>query len=533
MKNRLIKISILFTLMALCSGYAYPGKVVRDIPAPGKFASGLTFDGKNLWVADYQADKLFCVDPVSGKIIRQIPSPGFWPMGLAWDGNNLWNIDAKLKKIFKVDPVTGKILATIDSPSDNPDGLTWDGHTLWVSDHREKSIMKIDLSDGTAVHSFPAPAKYPQGLAFDGQYLWCSDRLQDEIYMIDHQSGEVILVCEAPGPYSRGITWDGEYLWNVDYQTDKIYQLVHWDNELYKLSNQRNSRITFTHQTKIWGEGLLHNLEVYIAIPEDLPQQRILTKTFIPSQYNPVKDRWAQPFAAFIKKDVSANATIQYQMVIEAEISEISYFILPHKCGSLKDIPADIKKLYTADGSKYQISDPYIQDIVRKVVGNEQNPYWIARKIFDYVRNNLEYKLEGGWNVAPVVLKRGTGSCSEYTFSFIALCRAAGLPARYVGSIVVRGDDSSLDEVFHRWPEVYLPNYGWVSIDPQGGDKELPRDRAMNISHLSNRFLITTRGGGDSEYLGWYYNSYEKYSLDPQIQINIETFGEWEPLETE
>lgn len=39
----------------------------------------------------------------------------------------------------------------------------------------------------------------------------------------------------------------------------------------------------------------------------------------------------------------------------------------------------------------------------------------------------------------------------------IAMCGAAGLPARYVGALVVRGDDASLDYVFHRWVEVYLP----------------------------------------------------------------------------
>lgn len=220
-------------------------------------------------------------------------------------------------------------------------------------------------------------------------------------------------------------------------------------------------------------------------------------------------------------------------MSIEAEISAIDYFVFPDRCGSLEDIPEDVKKPYTADGSKYGTEDPYIQGLAQEIVGDEKNPYWIARKIFDYVRNTLDYKLEGGWNTASVVLKRGTGSCSEYAFSFIALCRAAGLPARYVGSIVVRGDEASLDQYFHRWPEVYLPNYGWIPMDPQGGDKPLPRDRAMNIGHLSNRFLITTRGGGDSEYLGWYYVAHETYQTDPQIEVNIETFGEWEPLEIE
>ena len=98
---------------------------------------------------------------------------------------------------------------------------------------------------------------------------------------------------------------------------------------------------------------------------------------------------------------------------------------------------------------------------------------------------------------------------------------------------MVRGDDASLDDVFHRWPEIYLPNYGWIPIDPQAGDKNSPRDRAMAIGHLPNRFLITTQGGGDSEYLGWYYNSYETFETDPQVEVNVESFGEWEPLHTE
>jgi hypothetical protein len=53
----------------------------------------------------------------------------------------------------------------------------------------------------------------------------------------------------------------------------------------------------------------------------------------------------------------------------------------------------------------------------------------------------------------------------------------------------------------------------------------------MHIGHLSNRYLITTQGGGDSEYIGWYYNSYQKYRTDPGVEIHIEEFGDWHPLD--
>lgn len=509
---------------------AYPGKVVNSFPLPGKFCTGVTFDGNHLWVADYKEDIIYKLDPASGAVVHQIPSPGFWPMGLAWDGEYLWNADRKQKKIFKIDSQDGTILATIDSPSEYPEGLTWHGNTLWVGDDRENTIIKIDLSDGTAVKKFDGPAKLVNGLTSDGQYLWSSDRYMDEIYMIDPESGEVLIIIDSPGYYSRDLAWDGNYLWNVDYQNDSVYRIIHHDNEVFRLGDTRKAQITFTHEVKVNGQGKLKNLDVFISIPENMPQQKIMNESFSPQNYLVKKDRWQQPVAAFNYKDISSNETVLSIMKVQSEVSAIRYFIFPDKVGPLKSIPPEISRLYTANGSKYMIDDSYIQKLAKEIVGEETNPYRMARRIFNYVRNNLEYKMEGGWNAAPVVLQRGTGSCSEYTFSFIALCRALGLPARYVGALVVRGDDASLDEYFHRWPEIYLPNYGWVPIDPQGGDKPSARDQAMNIGNLPNRFLITTQGGGDSEYLGWYYNCNETYNTEPQVEVNIEAFGEWEPL---
>jgi hypothetical protein len=518
--SRLVPLIVLPLVCA--SAWTYPGKVLRTMKAPYSCSTGLTYDGTNLWVADHKADKLVCVSPRDGSVLREIPSPGFWPMGLAWDGRYLWNVDSRQKKIFKLDP--------IDAPGGSPEALAWDGTTLWVSDLSEKSIMRVDLSDGTAVQTFPVPAQSAQGLVFDGTYLWCSDRMTDELYMIDPRGGEVIMVLKAPGPYTRGLGWDGEHLWAVDYQKDSLYQIIRQDKELFRIENTKAYRMTFLHEAKVIGTGRLKELDVSIAVPVSMPQQDILHVAFAPSPTNMVTDRWSQKCAQFHYREKPAEATLRSAMTVEARISAIQYYIFPDRCGTLADIPADVKKTYTANDSKYQIDDPYIQELAQRTVGNEKNPYWVARRIFDTVRTRLEYKMEGGWNVAPVVLRRGTGSCSEYTFSFIALCRAAGLPARYVGAVVVRGDDASLDEAYHRWPEVYLPNYGWVPIDPQGGDKPLARDRAMNIGHLPNRFLITTRSGGNSEYLGWYYNSNERYEADPQVRVEIETFGEWEPL---
>ena len=185
---------------------------------------------------------------------------------------------------------------------------------------------------------------------------------------------------------------------------------------------------------------------------------------------------------------------------------------------------------YTADDTKYKINDPYIKNIVQDVVGGINNILIKAIKLHDYVIDNLEYSHDGKWDDAVTALKRGNGSCSEYSFVYIAMCRAAGLPARYVGSVVVRGDDASFDDVFHRWVEVYLPNYGWIPVDPSGGDKASPRDQANYFGHLSNRFLITTENAGGSEYMGWTYNSNAFYTSEPKSFVVSDHYSDWKPL---
>ena len=89
--------AFLILLFVFTSLHAYPGKIVKAFKTPGGFSTGITFDGHYLWLADYQTDSLYQMDPATGKIVHKIPSPGYWPMGLAWDGKYLWNVD-KMQK---------------------------------------------------------------------------------------------------------------------------------------------------------------------------------------------------------------------------------------------------------------------------------------------------------------------------------------------------------------------------------------------------------------------------------------------------
>lgn len=527
----IISITVLLTAL-LAPLPATPGDVISEFPTPGQCPTGLAFDGRHLWLADRLSDSLYAIDPKSGDVMQTIPAPGFVPLGLAWDGKYLWCIDSEESLIHCLDIESGMTLKTLWAPTEQPQGLAWDGSNLWLTDDRADVIARFSTDDGTTITEFPSPSGTPQGLAWDGKYLWCSDRIRDRIYMVDPEDGEALLSIDAPGKYTRGLAWRGGTLWNVDYQSDRLYSMIVDDGMQFKLSKTHTEELLLTHEFRNYGPGAVKTLDVYIALPKDRPNQKLIGEiAFHPKPDEFIKDRWTQSVAHFTFKDLPLAQRQHETMIVQAELSDARWFVFPEKVGSMEDIPGEIKKLYLVDEDKYLIHDPVIVKAVKEAVGEEERPYWIMRKLYRYVRNKLYYELVGGWNVAPAVIKRGNGSCSEYSFVFIALCRAAGLPARYVGSVALRGDDASTDDVFHRWCECYLPGYGWIPVDPSGGDRESPAAVAESFGHVANRYLITTEGGGASEFLGWGYNANEKWTSEGPVKVHVETVGEWSPVE--
>jgi len=77
--------------------------------------------------------------------------------------------------------------------------------------------------------------------------------------------------------------------------------------------------------------------------------------------------------------------------------------------------------------------DPRIIKLARKITKKDKTPKQAARSIFRWVRDNYL------WDIKPIVGARRLlerrekrALCTDKTNLFIALCRAVGIPARYV-----------------------------------------------------------------------------------------------------
>lgn len=506
------------------------GDVRRTMEPPSPNITGSATDGETLWVADRKQDVIHVLELGSGKVLGSLDAPGFRPVGLAFDGEALWVADLQFARVFRLDPGSGMVLAEIPTPGSGPQGLAYDGNHLWVADRKEHAIFQVSTTDGTIVSRMDEPARGVTGLAYREGWLWASGRLDDEIYQIDPDEGLVVNVYLAPGPHAWGLAPAQDGLLVADYQEGKVFDVsTRTDSDPWVVSETKSYDLTYTIDVWNYGKDPLSTLDVWVALPESRWNQEIVSgPTYKEKPADVVETSTGQKYAHWLFSKLAAPGRAQVVLDWGVKLSQVDWFIDPDRVKSV--FPKDVKKVYLADSEKYLIDDPYIQKVITAVVGDEKNPYWKARRLYEWEIEKLSYKLAGGHENAPQVLQRGTGSCSEYTFSYVSLCRAAGVPARYVGSLVVRKDDASTDDVFHRWAEVYLPPYGWVPVDVNHGDRETGRERALGFGHLTSNLLVTTiEGPPEENALKWSYNSASYWTFQGQAKVYEEPIAEWRP----
>ncbi len=91
-----------------------------------------------------------------------------------------------------------------------------------------------------------------------------------------------------------------------------------------------------------------------------------------------------------------------------------------------------------------------------------RNTFSVVRNVMSWANDLLGYE-RGPTSIETTsneVLRLRFGVCQDYAHIMIAICRSAGIPARYVqGYLVGEGET-------HAWVEVYYPGLGWVEYDP-------------------------------------------------------------------
>ena len=171
----------------------------------------------------------------------------------------------------------------------------------------------------------------------------------------------------------------------------------------------------------------------------------------------------------------------------------------------------------------WQVNDPTIKSLAAEL----KTP----RAIYDYVSKTLKYDFN---RVQPNVQRMGAVAalqnptqaiCMEFTDLFIAIARAAGIPAREINGYAYTENPqlqplSLVADVLHAWPEYYDKDRGvWIPIDPtwastSGGINYFDK---LDLRHFA--FVIH----GESSVMPYPPGSY-KLGPNPQKDVYV-SFG--------
>ena len=118
------------------------------------------------------------------------------------------------------------------------------------------------------------------------------------------------------------------------------------------------------------------------------------------------------------------------------------------------------------------------------------------------------------------------GVCQDFAHVLLGVARKRGLPARYVSGYLVpesaASPDAKLQEVIggyasHAWAEVYLPDSGWIGLDPTLG-------KPLGLQHVR---IAYGRDYGDVAPVRGVYKGHagQRLSVDVRVRPELDDGG--------
>lgn len=286
----------------------------------------------------------------------------------------------------------------------------------------------------------------------------------------------------------------------------------------YRLTNKTDQPVT--------------DVQVHIPVPQSCPYQEIRSfEITLPDptyKKKDVVDQFDQKICQIVVPRIEPRGSIEVGFDCNVVLHPDHRIELARdRIGRLEDIPESIRTTYTANiRGVYDLNSARIRETAARLVKPHENLLDRVMALHDFVAQ-MKYTRDNRWDSASTVLERMTGSCSEFSFLFCALCRAAGIPTRFAGGSYCRHGKGkpwpAVDMVYHRWAEVYLLPYGWVPFDVTRNRGNPPK--RTYVGAVPRDVLILTRGPCGSRYLGTQYiGSNTKY-----LSLKRERSFVWSP----
>ena len=145
-----------------------------------------------------------------------------------------------------------------------------------------------------------------------------------------------------------------------------------------------------------------------------------------------------------------------------------------------KNTESNTKKFVTSSDSKCNFNNQAIKSKARALTKGLKTNLEKAKAIFKFVRDNIKYTYyNNSKKGAALTLKSRSANCSDQTNLLVALCRASGIPIRYVHGLncyFLR----SKHTYGHTWAQILIDNI-WYAADTTSSSNTLGFIKNWNV----------------------------------------------------
>ncbi len=260
--------------------------------------------------------------------------------------------------------------------------------------------------------------------------------------------------------------------------------------------------------------GFTPNLQT-IALPPDTAFQKVTLLSLTPSPQT-------------VSRDIDGNWLAQYQLAPKQSLAivakmGVSTFLTPRSDFRTPQVDT---ALYLKPQEFWQVTDPAIAALAKR--------YTTPQQIYSYVSTALTYdysRVSAGTARLGAVgaLENPTQAvCMEFTDLFIAIARAAGIPARRdVGFAYTNNPKlrplSLVSDVLHAWPEYYDTTQKiWIPVDPTWANTTGGTDY---FTKLDFNHIVFAINGIDSSlpYPAGFYHNPSVTTKDVDVEFSSNT----------
>lgn len=217
---------------------------------------------------------------------------------------------------------------------------------------------------------------------------------------------------------------------------------------------------------QIYGFNLTYHLEnknlfpisTEIALPPDTNYQKILIDNINPRPINVTIDRDGNWLAKYI---LNSRQSVNIKVLGKAKV-----YLNPKE----EYLNPEVTKEYLKQDQYWDSENAQIKELAKEL----KTPY----AIYQYVDKTLSYDFSRVESNSPrlgalnALKKPDSAVCLEFTDLFIAIARAAGIPAREINGYAYTSNKfqrplSFVKDILHAWPEYYdYDKKTWVMVDP-------------------------------------------------------------------